>query len=366
MKKNSLRVLSSAVLVAVFVFVFVLNPPHHSGASAISSSDSNEIESPQSFHLLGSLEKIPEKSFEIFSYIHEIAASIENNMEEALLLEEGQLEREEEVELSLPAAEEVLQPSFELYRVTAYFLNVRSQPNAESTILKTVEMDDVLQVANVLDNDWIQLEQQGYVHSNYVEKIVEDRYGAPQISAKSEVRIASADIEKNYDKLPAATEAASVEELPQVAEKALIAPTSAVEKSSGLTEELIEKLFEGSELAGHGLEKAILQMEEEYGINGFFTIAVMKLESGHGKSQLAKKKNNLFGLNAIDGQAFAKGMSFKTKGDSVEKFAQLISKNYVGKGLTTVEKISSKYCPTDSKWPSMVKSIMKRDYKKLK
>jgi flagellum-specific peptidoglycan hydrolase FlgJ len=141
-------------------------------------------------------------------------------------------------------------------------------------------------------------------------------------------------------------------------------PTSIVMTDSGLTEDHISTIFKGTALEDEGLEEVILEIEEMYGINAYFTIAVLKLESGNGESRLATTKNNLFGLNAIDGN-INEAFSFKTKGDSVRKFGQLISKSYVDKGYTTIEKVSKKYCPSNSEWPSLVASIMKSDYRKL-
>lgn len=142
-------------------------------------------------------------------------------------------------------------------------------------------------------------------------------------------------------------------------------PTSTVKSDSGLFEVQIEEIFKGTSLAGYGLEKAILEVEEEYGINAFFTIAVMKLESAIGKSKIAMDKNNLFGLNAIDGDEYNQALSFNSKADSVRKFGQLISINYINKGYTTLEKVASKYCEANPKWPGLVKSIMEGDYRKL-
>jgi beta-N-acetylglucosaminidase len=141
-------------------------------------------------------------------------------------------------------------------------------------------------------------------------------------------------------------------------------PTSVVESDSGLTQEHIKAIFEGTGLANKGLEDVVLEIEKDYGINAYFTIAVMKLESGNGESSLAKKKNNLFGLNAIDGDK-NRAFSFKTKGDSVRKFGQLLAKNYVDRGYTTVEKVAKKYCPANPQWSGLVHSIMKNDFNKL-
>ncbi|HTG70497.1 MAG TPA: glucosaminidase domain-containing protein [Candidatus Udaeobacter sp.] len=244
------------------------------------------------------------------------------------------------------------------YKVTAYYLNVRTKPSAQSEIIKVVKQGTRLKVTAKTENGWLELQGGGYVHGGYAAKI-KGEVSALSFSAASkrdpaiEINDAGAEKEQQSEKIAK----------PEVEE--LNKPTSIVESDSGLTEAHIAKIFEGTALSGHNLEQAILEIEEEYGINAYFTIAVMKLESGNGKSYLAKKKNNLFGLNAIDGNKYNKAFSFKTKGDSVRKFGQLLSRNYVNKGLTTIEKVARKYCPANSRWSSLVKNIMKRDYKKL-
>ena len=244
------------------------------------------------------------------------------------------------------------------YKVTAYYLNVRTKPSAQSDIIKVVKQGTRLKVTAKTENGWLELQGGGYVHGGYAAKI-KGEVSALSFSAASkrvpaiEINDAGAEKEQQSEKIAK----------PEVEE--LNKPTSIVESDSGLTEAHIAKIFEGTALSGHNLEQAILEIEEEYGINAYFTIAVMKLESGNGKSYLAKKKNNLFGLNAIDGNKYNKAFSFKTKGDSVRKFGQLLSRNYVNKGLTTIEKVARKYCPANSRWSSLVKNIMKRDYNKL-
>jgi beta-N-acetylglucosaminidase len=221
------------------------------------------------------------------------------------------------------------------YEVTAYCLNVREDANATSKILEIVQKGTLLEVLNITDNGWLTLKGGGYVNGKYTK------------------------IYSENSKKPAQVKTLSV--TPAIVKQ----PTSIVKSDSGLEEAHIEEILKGTSLADLGLEKAILEIEEEYGINAYFTIAVMKLESGNGKSKIAKDKNNLFGLNAIDGDQYNKAFSFKTKGDSVQKFGQLISKNYIDKGYTTIEKVSTKYCQANPKWSGLVKSIMKSDYNKL-
>ncbi|WP_373231155.1 glucosaminidase domain-containing protein [Cohnella sp.] len=223
------------------------------------------------------------------------------------------------------------------YEVTAHLLNVRANPSRKSDIINVIKEGDLLEVLQSTDNGWLKIKNGGYVHGGYAKKVHHP------IPAREE---------KYSNPIPTSTKEPGK-------------PTTKVKSESGLTENHISTIFKGTALEDEGLEEVILEIEQEYGINAYFTIAVLKLESGNGKSRLAKNKNNLFGLNAIDGDAHNKAFSFKTKGDSVRKFGQLISKNYVAKGYTTIEKVASKYCPANDDWSSLVSSIMKGDYKKL-
>ncbi|WP_182301285.1 glucosaminidase domain-containing protein [Cohnella cholangitidis] len=249
-------------------------------------------------------------------------------------------------------------PIIQTYEVTAYYLNVRANAYPQSKILKVIKKGTQLEIAETTDNGWLRIKGGGYVHGDYAKRISaekEDRLNKNEATAPGDEPESSEMIES--------TDIVGTSERSEPSEP--VKPTSTVETESGLTEEDIMLIFDGTDLAGHGLEETILEVEEEYGINALFTIAVMKLESGNGSSRLAKNKNNLFGLNASGGDAHKRAFSFETKGDSVRKFGQLLSKSYVDKGYTTIEKIATKYCPANSKWSGLVKNIMKRDYKKL-
>ncbi|MBD3918597.1 glucosaminidase domain-containing protein [Paenibacillus sp. PR3] len=233
------------------------------------------------------------------------------------------------------------------YETTADYLNVRVNAYSESKIINTVTKGTVLEVSSVTENGWLRLKDGGYVHGGYAKPINKDEKIAKQLlKAVKEVKTLAVETET---------------EIETETETKVNEPTSKVESDSGLTTEHIATILKGTDLEDQGLEKAILRIEDEYGINAFFTIAVMKLESGNGSSKLATRKNNLFGLNAIDGNGYNKGLSFKTKADCVLKFGQLIASKYIDKGYTTIEKVAKKYCPANSKWPSHVKNIMERD-----
>jgi hypothetical protein len=188
---------------------------------------------------------------------------------------------------------------------------------------------------------------------------IKNSFIIPSNSTTREVKIIDSAAEKSF-----ARPISKPDDNKEIA-AAPLKPTSTVKSDSGLNEAQIEEIFKGTSLAGYGLEKAVMEVEEEDGVNAFFTIAVMKLESANGKSKIAMDKNNMFGLNAIDGDEYNMALSFNTKGDSVRKFGQLLSINYVDKGFTTVEKVADKYCEANPEWPSLVKRIMEGDYRKL-
>ncbi|WP_158630064.1 glucosaminidase domain-containing protein [Cohnella sp. AR92] len=228
-----------------------------------------------------------------------------------------------------PAAEAQSSPAYTSYVTTASYLNVRAAPNTRSKILKVVKKGTVLSVTGKLDNGWLQLESKGYVHGGYA---------IPKNSAQKV---------KALSYSPVSKQSAASSGSPGDAQT-----------DSGLTVEAIEDLFDGTGFENQGLEEAVLQVEDKYGINAYFTIAVMRLESGNGTSRLAKTRNNLFGLNSSNGY-----VKFASKEACILRFGELISSNYLGKGYTTIDKIGKKYCPANSKWASLVKSYMKSDYR---
>ncbi len=266
-------------------------------------------------------------------------------------------------------------PAVVYYEVSSYFLNVRTLPDAGSSILRVLQQGERLVVTEVTKGGWLKLAQEGYVNGQYASKLPQADQPLATGKKEADVSVAGYREERMEEREPAT--AAVFPEIESGSEEAVQEkeaaekpsdpeqPTKQVKSESGLTAAHIEDIFEGTALAGHGLEQAILDIEQEFGINAFFTIAVMKLESGNGKSRIAKNKNNLFGLNAVDGDQYNKAFSFKTKGDSVQRFGELLAKHYVGKGLETIDQVARKYCPSNSKWPALVMSIMKSDYKKL-
>lgn len=117
-------------------------------------------------------------------------------------------------------------------------------------------------------------------------------------------------------------------------------------KPTNLSVEAFDHLLEGSALAGHG--KEFRELEELYGVNGLFAMAVAKVESGLGRSKLAVNKNNYYGML---------GNSFATPREGILAFGRLMNKKaYYGKSLDAIAKT---YCPpTAAAWSDAVTDLM--------
>jgi beta-N-acetylglucosaminidase len=130
----------------------------------------------------------------------------------------------------------------------------------------------------------------------------------------------------------------------------LTAPTN-------LTANEIAALTAGSEL--EGIEDAVIEIEEKYGINALFTVSVAMLESGHGKSWLARNRNNLFGICAYDSDVNA-ASSFSSKSDCVRYWGKLIHDEYFAYGRTNLDSINAIYASSTS-WAYKVGNLMSRN-----
>jgi beta-N-acetylglucosaminidase len=80
-----------------------------------------------------------------------------------------------------------------------------------------------------------------------------------------------------------------------------------------------------------GLGAAVKEAEAKHGINGLIILSWAMHESKYGMSDTAQIKNNLFGLNAIDGTNLAR--SFNNVGESIDDLANsYLNKNYIEPG----------------------------------
>lgn len=213
-------------------------------------------------------------------------------------------------------------------------LNIRKSNTKESESVGVLYQGELIQATLPYVNDEVQTEEwikveTGYVHSDFVD-IVDEEIDL------TEYRMTA---KQTYTKNPIIT--------PYVSQKSYISveDLQKVTKDTGL----------------EGIESAIVSAEENYDINGLFIYAVARLESGHGTSQLAQEKNNLFGMNAQDHDPYNLAFSYDSFHESVFDFASRIKSFYIDKGLDTVSLINTRYS-TDPEWHSKVFSIMTEAY----
>ena len=87
---------------------------------------------------------------------------------------------------------------------------------------------------------------------------------------------------------------------------------------------------------------SLYKVEQENDVNGLYLLGIASLESGWGTSDLATKSNNLYGLI---------GRKFNSVDECTEYMGSWLRSAYIDKGLDTLAKIQTKYCPNGgSKW----------------
>ena len=87
---------------------------------------------------------------------------------------------------------------------------------------------------------------------------------------------------------------------------------------------------------------SLYKVEQENDVNGLYLLGIASFESGWGTSDLATKSNNLYGLI---------GRKFNSVDECTEYMGSWLRSAYIDKGLDTLAKIQTKYCPNGgSKW----------------
>ena len=115
---------------------------------------------------------------------------------------------------------------------------------------------------------------------------------------------------------------------------------------SGLSAKAFDYILEGTNLDGMGY--AFEELEQEYGVNGLFAMAVAQTETGFGRSEYARNKNNFFGML---------GCSYETKYDGIMAFGKLMNKPIYYQN--SIDRIGKTYCPPNaSEWSSQNKFLM--------
>lgn len=79
-----------------------------------------------------------------------------------------------------------------------------------------------------------------------------------------------------------------------------------------------------------GIGQTLINVQGKYGVNAALMLGVAINESGWGNSEIAKNKNNIFGLNAVDSNPALAANAYKSVADCIEQFA----KYYISKGYS--------------------------------
>ena len=135
-------------------------------------------------------------------------------------------------------------------------------------------------------------------------------------------------------------------------------------KPTNYTAEELDKVYslmniKGSRLAGKGA--IFKEAEERYQVNALYLIAHSARESAWGRSQIAKDKNNFFGIAAYDTTPYDSAKSFDDVDKGILGAAKWIRENYIDNGRTHLGNKSSGMnvlYASDPYWGEKIASIM--------
>ena len=135
-------------------------------------------------------------------------------------------------------------------------------------------------------------------------------------------------------------------------------------KPTNYTAEELDKIYsimniKGSRLAGKGA--IFKEAEKRYGINALYLMAHSALESSWGRSQIARDKNNFFGIAAYDTTPYQSAKSFDNVDKGILGAAKWIRQNYYDQGRTHLGNKASGMnvlYASDPYWGEKIASIM--------
>ena len=89
---------------------------------------------------------------------------------------------------------------------------------------------------------------------------------------------------------------------------------------------------------------------EEYGIDWKIAVSISKWETGNYTSKAFKERNNLFGMMKWNEEIRnTELITFNTIEEGIIAGVKNLKKNYIDKGLTTLDTIQQKYAPINAK-----------------
>ena len=111
-----------------------------------------------------------------------------------------------------------------------------------------------------------------------------------------------------------------------------------------------------------GIEGTLIKIQEDYDVNAVLILAIVRIESGNGKSSAATSRNNLGGLIVMQ-DSVRVFKSFDSKDDCLIYMANLLANHYLSEGGKffngyTLSGISKKYCEPPTEWVDLVAEMM--------
>lgn len=249
------------------------------------------------------------------------------------------------------------------YKVNAEYLNVRKQSNNKSTIIDVLTKNYIVQIDGEEKSGWVKLKTGGFVSAKYITHLKDKSKAEAEFKTQKKTTPVFTSVVKEKKSAVATTQTSKTETTKSATTPVKVTNvTTGILAPSNVSAQTLENVLAGTNLSGIG--QALVQVEKQYGINAFFTLAVAKLESGNGNSRIAKDKNNLFGMNAVDSNPYHAAFYYDSKSSSVLDFGNRLYKNYISQGLTTLELINTKYSSSGA-WASKVRAIMHGDINKI-
>ncbi|MCL2095294.1 MAG: glucosaminidase domain-containing protein [Oscillospiraceae bacterium] len=137
--------------------------------------------------------------------------------------------------------------------------------------------------------------------------------------------------------------------------------TEDMRKKSDLDEKkLIEYMKKYPGLSG--IEKNLIELQNRYNVNALLLLAIVRLESGNGRSDIAEKRNNFGGIVGWE-KSVRVFVTFDSREDCLNYMADLLSEQYLtssgrffnGYSLTA---ISKKYSASPENWLNLVSNLI--------
>jgi len=111
-----------------------------------------------------------------------------------------------------------------------------------------------------------------------------------------------------------------------------------------------------------GIEQTLLELQEQYNINALLILAIIRLESGNGKSNIAQTRNNLGGFIGWE-RSVRVFKSFDSREECLIYMANLLSEHYLTDGGRfysgyTLSAISKRYSEEPENWTDLVAPLI--------